>query len=83
MACHSPTPSIGSDGGGCVGQPILAVDAPSVYGSSKFLSPTPAEPAAGFVAAAQFYEYDFAPSPCVCCACLVPEVQKKRMYVHI
>ena len=58
-----------------VGQPILMQT--SIHGSSKYLSPTPA----GFVAAAQFY--DFAPAPCICCACLVPEAQQKRMYAHV
>lgn len=27
--------------------------------------------------------YSFAPAPCTCCGCLVPDAQRKRMFVHV
>lgn len=48
-----------------------------MYGRSIHISPTPA----GFVAAAEFY--DFAPMSCNCCTFLVSEDQRKRTYAHV
>jgi hypothetical protein len=47
-----------------------------MYGKSTFITPTPA----GFVAAAEFY--DFAPNSCICHQPCVGEDQRKRTYAH-
>lgn len=57
-------------------QPPAPFRVRTMYGRSTYISPLPA----GFVAAAEFY--DFAPMSCVCLGCLVGEDQRKRTYAH-
>lgn len=46
------------------------------HGTSEFTKPD-----AGFIAGAEFW--DFAPAPCSCYGCFVPEAQKKRTFLRV
>lgn len=49
-----------------------------IHGTSRYLSPTTG---AQLIAEAEFT--DFAPNPCVCLGCCVPDEQRKRTYVRV